>query len=448
MSLSNNTHIKIQVDSYTSEKSVIRYVIAVECSNNKWQIYKRYSEFEEIHFKLVELFNELPQFPKKQIFHLNRSEVQFRMQQLNDYLNQLLDRKEIVNSVIFRDFLILDQYDEFLHPVQTQIRIFNMCIKDIYENDHITILLLYDSSILTRMDTYMNNILDSKKQSPTSTLVCFKQNDFKQKLFCKEFFKALTCMNFNNTENSFVLGLSSGVVYYYRLDENYTIDMEEQFQIAQTKISGCVLVEREIYVITSNFLMIQNTKKIQELQEIPIGQHDLNNIVYNSIRNLIVISNNIGEIYICEVPFVKIGLKVQTHTIQIKQILIDNERNYLMALNYDRSHIIIFDFAKGLQNGFTQIKTNVEIKNKSLCFEWSKKRGEIFIGNEDGTISIWNVQDLQPFYVFKAHSKGVNKIIWNENQSLLMSGSDDESLKQWYFPKKWRVSQADNFSTF
>jgi hypothetical protein len=27
---------------------------------------------------------------------------------------------------------------------------------------------------------------------------------------------------------------------------------------------------------------------------------------------------------------------------------------------------------------------------KSLCFEWSKKRGELFIGSEDGTISVWN----------------------------------------------------------
>lgn len=81
-----------------------------------------------------------------------------------------------------------------------------MSLKDIYENDHITLLLLYDSSILTRMDTFMNNILDSKKQSPTSTLVCFKYDDFNQKLFCKEFFKALTCMSFNYTENAFVVG--------------------------------------------------------------------------------------------------------------------------------------------------------------------------------------------------------------------------------------------------
>ncbi|CAK79972.1 unnamed protein product (macronuclear) [Paramecium tetraurelia] len=449
MSTNNSTQIKISVTSYTSERSITRYVIAVECTNQKkWQILKRYSEVEEIHNRLQELFNNLPQFPKKQLFHLNRSEIEFRMQQLDDYLNQLLSRREILNSAILRDFLILDQYDEFLHPAQVQHRILNMSLKDIHENDNITLLLLYDSSRMARIDTYINNILESKKQSPISTLICFSQNDFKQKIFSKEYLKALTCMSFNNTENAFAVGLSSGLVYYYRLDEKYAIDMEEQFQLAQSKISGCVLIQREIYAITNNLLKIQNTKKIQEQQEIPIGSQELTNIIYNSTRNLVVIANNVGEIYLCQVPFVKIGLKVSTQSTQIIQLLIDNERNYLMALNHEPSHIIIFDFAKGLQNGYAQIKTNIEIKNKSLCFEWSKKRGEIFIGNEDGTISIWHVQDLQPFYVFKAHSKKVNKIVWNENKSFLLTGSDDESLKQWYLPKKWRIGQADNFSTF
>ena len=38
-----------------------------------------------------------------------------------------------------------------------------MCLKDMHENDNITLLLLHDSSMLTRLDTYMNNILDSTK---------------------------------------------------------------------------------------------------------------------------------------------------------------------------------------------------------------------------------------------------------------------------------------------
>ncbi|CAD8083409.1 unnamed protein product [Paramecium sonneborni] len=49
-----------------------KYMIAMESRNKKWQIYKRYSEIKLIHSKLIELFNDLPQFPKKQIFHLNR----------------------------------------------------------------------------------------------------------------------------------------------------------------------------------------------------------------------------------------------------------------------------------------------------------------------------------------------------------------------------------------
>lgn len=89
-----------------------------------------------------------------------------------------------------------------------------MSLKDIHENDNITLLLLYDSSMMARIDTYINNILESKKQSPISTLICFSQNDFKQKLFSKEFLKALTCMNFNNTENAFAVGYNYKFLFH------------------------------------------------------------------------------------------------------------------------------------------------------------------------------------------------------------------------------------------
>lgn len=38
-----------------------------------------------------------------------------------------------------------------------------MSVKDMHENNNFTIALLYDSSLICRMDTYVNNILDSTK---------------------------------------------------------------------------------------------------------------------------------------------------------------------------------------------------------------------------------------------------------------------------------------------
>ncbi|CAD8083407.1 unnamed protein product [Paramecium sonneborni] len=160
-------------------------------------------------------------------------------------------------------------------------------------------------------------MLNSKKIS--CKYIIQIQAKFQQKLFLKEFLEALIFLYFNEMENTLIVGLSSGVIYYYRLGDKYTFDMEEEFSILQTKISGCISVQREIYAIKSNF----NNTKYQKF-----------------------ITNCIGKIYICQSSFVKIRRKIVTHTSKIKQLLIDNERNKLMVLNYDSKTYYYFNFDK------------------------------------------------------------------------------------------------------
>lgn len=58
-----------------------------------------------------------------------------------------------------------------------------MSVKELHENENLTLALLYDSSLVCRVDTYVNNILDSSKQAPASALIAFLPNDYKTKLF-------------------------------------------------------------------------------------------------------------------------------------------------------------------------------------------------------------------------------------------------------------------------
>lgn len=46
-------------------------------------------------------------------------------------------------------------------------------------------------------------------------------------------------------------------------------------------------------------MKIQNTKKIEEISEITVGSYELNCILYNSERSIVVIANCKGEIFIC-----------------------------------------------------------------------------------------------------------------------------------------------------
>jgi len=42
-------------------------------------------------------------------------------------------------------------------------------------------------------------------------------------------------------------------------------------------------------------------------------------------------------------------------------------------------------------------------KAKAREIVWSTGRGEVMIGNEDGTVTIWSAKKALPIYVIKAH---------------------------------------------
>ena len=90
----------------------------------------------------------------------------------------------------------------------------------------------------------------------------------------------------------------------------------------------------------------------------------------------------------------KVVLRIQTNTTFIRGLYLDNEKNYLMSISYDDGFICVLDVAKGLNDKQATIKTKIQGKPKSREIQWSRKRGELMIGNDDGTVTIYNALDL------------------------------------------------------
>lgn len=80
----------------------------------------------------------------------------------------------------------------------------------------------------------------------------------------------------------------------------------------------------------------------------------------------------------------------------------------------------------------------LEGKAKSRELAWSGKRGEVYVGNVDGTITIWDAKQASPIYVIKAHESDVTKLYWLEADQTLLSAGKDKMIKAWRLPKNWR----------
>ncbi|EUT88728.1 hypothetical protein PFAG_01571 [Plasmodium falciparum Santa Lucia] len=114
--------IHINRVEYKNEK--IYYVILVEYNELKYEINKRYSEFEELNCELLHLgFSALPNLPKKKLMSYKNNEyISYRKRILNIYIQNLFIRPDIRCCAIFLNFLLFyDKINLSIDIVKTKL---------------------------------------------------------------------------------------------------------------------------------------------------------------------------------------------------------------------------------------------------------------------------------------------------------------------------------------
>jgi hypothetical protein len=102
-------HLSGKVESYNKEfvggKSKIFFSIKVEFIYNKWEIRKRYSDFETLQKQLRDTFSHLPSLPGKSFFALKKdADIEKRRIGLDTYVKELFLRSEIYSDTNFINF--------------------------------------------------------------------------------------------------------------------------------------------------------------------------------------------------------------------------------------------------------------------------------------------------------------------------------------------------------
>ena len=71
---------------------------------------------------------------------------------------------------------------------------------------------------------------------------------------------------------------------------------------------------------------------------------------------------------------------------------IDTKKNYLFAVGYDAGEVIVYDIGPPGKEALAKDVTKLKNRAKSREVRWSPSRGEMFIGNDDGTVTIWEAK--------------------------------------------------------
>jgi hypothetical protein len=99
---------KLCEENYFPYSKFFEYVIRVCTNNKKWDVYRRYKNFNELHKILEKKISNLPKLPKKKIF-ISEKVIKEREQKLQKYLNTLLAREDVYKFNEIFEFIEMEK---------------------------------------------------------------------------------------------------------------------------------------------------------------------------------------------------------------------------------------------------------------------------------------------------------------------------------------------------
>jgi len=100
-------------ESFLPFFTYVEYKINLKTNKKKWEIKKRFKDFDELHIKLSKKVKNLPKLPQK-IFFKSEEMLNERKIKLQKYLTNLLIRDDVYNHDLIFDFIQLKKEDYLL----------------------------------------------------------------------------------------------------------------------------------------------------------------------------------------------------------------------------------------------------------------------------------------------------------------------------------------------
>ena len=113
-----NSILQINVASfeekYINNKSETVYTINVRnlFNNKKWTLEKTYQDVEYLNSEMSKILPQVPTFSSFSLFKSTRSynTIVERKEEINNYLNECISRKDILSNKAFYEFIKMEKY--------------------------------------------------------------------------------------------------------------------------------------------------------------------------------------------------------------------------------------------------------------------------------------------------------------------------------------------------
>ena len=461
-------------ERFELKKRVIYFIIKITNNLNKkkFTIEKSFEDFEKFHNSLLILFSQVPSYPKKTLFKIvNHKLINKIKDQLENFLNDCIERKDILYSKEFYLFLNLNLNENFSEMKNNEITEegkidnLNFEIKDfIYDksNQIIFICCSIDKNINLKGKPFLfswEKKLEDKNKV-LGEIYCYKINYTNEKkyvfdlIFNKEFLMRPKRIFYDNDTQTFLIGFDNGNITLYKIEENFTkISELKNFHINNEKeekekeiienekkeeIKGLVYISNlnNIYFISSEktfYLIDINEEKITKIKK---NEFNYTTINLDLDKKRLFLTNEKGDIEIYNI------INSLTQILSIKTI--SGEKILNLQFSKDKKFFFVCDL-NGKISMFNLKEINNE-KNITQIFCFGKKdrvnyiqinnlNNNIFSCDNKGRISIYDLNKKNDIYSLITHSNlSIKKISYDEENKILISSGKDKQIIFWKIP--------------
>jgi hypothetical protein len=423
-----NSTLTISVPTFTDKtidkKNVTFYNVEVynNFSKQRWSLEKRYNEFNELRDKMVKLLPNLPNLPGKTMFKVTSYDgLTKRKQQLEQFLQSCVLRKDIMTNQAFKDFLEMDKFSPELSAFDpekiAEYVDLPLGIRDfIYlKYEGICYLACSDMNIASRMDAYITNVnfpWEKKTDAHISVGAVFAYkvtNDsnnafYFEKLWAKSFPKQTGVLSWEPESYTLAVGLDDGKIFFYKVnsDSNF-LQFDELCELKPhtNRVMGVSFDSKSgyIYSCSSDKKFVVSEINYQEsVTEVTTGSHGFTNLLSDKKNDRLFLTNEVGVVFVYSVstfpPTLLTSVQTSSKT-SIRGLYIDYKKFYIFTATLS-GRISVLDLGQPGKERFIKEVTGFGGNLKLRALRYNSATNELISGDDSGKITIWSLRRGQP----------------------------------------------------
>ena len=461
-------------EKYVDGKTVTFYKIEVydNISKDTWYLEKRYSEIDLLHKTINKLYPNIPPMPGKTLFKIkDRDQLEKRKKQLETFLKECANRRDIVSNESFKGFLEIDKHSpDMTYNPPTIIYENNelpLGVRDCiyFEEGQILFLVCCDMNITSRVDAYITNVnLPWEKKTDqhisVGAVFAFKVIEDRrgnsyvfEKLWAKSFPEQTGVVNFNKKELVLQVGLDSGTIVFYKTSaESKYLAFDEviNYKPHSNRVMGVSYDNQQEYIYSCGSdkkFMVAEYNSIESITEVAQSNFGYTALIHDKPNERLFLTNEGGVLSVFltnSFPPTLVNV-VQTHTTNcIRGLDIEYQKQYIFT-GTNKGDISILDLGKpGKEKLIKEISYfggNLEIR----ILRYNPDNHELYSGDQKGKITVWSLKTGQSIYAWQAHSGAITQMHYNRRKKHLLSVGKDKKIIYWQIPDSWVSDSIKKF---